>query len=130
MPPGYAVKALAEVPAVPGERPGDPDWRPLQHHFRINAFGLNVFTAPSAGTVPVSVHDERQSGQQELYLVLEGEIEFEFNGTKQVLGPGGVARVDPATVRRMRNTSPDAEAMYFCVGGDGGYVGRDGQTVD
>ena len=47
----------------------------------------------------------------------------------QTLGPGGLVRVDPPTVRRLRNTSDAAEATYFCVGGDGGYVGRDGQNV-
>ena len=36
-------------------------------------------------------------------------------------------RVDPATVRSLRNESPDSdEAVYVCVGGAGGYVGRDG----
>ena len=100
MPPGYAVKALAEVPAVPGERPGDPDWRPLQHHFRINAFGLNVFTAPSAGTVLVSVHDERQSGQQELYLVLEGEAAFTLEDEEFEAPAGTLVAVPDPAVRR------------------------------
>ena len=45
-------------------------------------------------------------------------------------GPGGVVRVDAATVRSLRNTSPDREATYFAVGGDGGYVDRDGRRPD
>lgn len=100
MPAGYAVKALVEVPAVPGANPSDPDWRPLQHHFRINAFGLNVFTAPADGTVLVSAHDERQSGQQELYFVLEGEAAFTLEG-EEVEAPAGtlVAVPDPAVQR-------------------------------
>ena len=51
-------------------------------------------------------------------------------GATQTLGAGGLARVDPSTVRRLRNTSDTADAMYFCVGGDGGYVGRDGENLD
>jgi hypothetical protein len=47
-----------------------------------------------------------------------------------VLGRGGLARVSPATVRRLRNTSASTEATYFCVGGAGGYVGRDGVRPD
>ena len=43
------------------------------------------------------------------------------------LGPGGLARVDAATVRRFRNTSDTEEAVYLCVGGADGYVGRDGR---
>ena len=46
-----------------------------------------------------------------------------------MLGPGGLARVDAATVRRLRNTSDSEEAVYLCVGGADGYVGRDGRTV-
>ena len=69
--------------------------------------------------------------QEELYLVLDGEIEFEFgDGATQTLGRGGMARVSPETVRRLRNTSATEEAMYFCVGGAGGYVGRDGMRPD
>ena len=46
-----------------------------------------------------------------------------------MLGPGGLARVDAATIRRFRNTSDSEEAVYLCVGGAEGYVGRDGRTV-
>jgi uncharacterized cupin superfamily protein len=116
---GWAVASLQDL----GDGPG---FRKVRTPLGVTAFGVNAVVMPPGFTSHRHFHER----QQELYLVLEGEIEFELNGTTQVLGPGGVARVDPATVRRMRNTSPDAEAMYFCVGGDGGYVGRDGQTVD
>ena len=54
----------------------------------------------------------------------EGDDEVEHE-----LGPGGLARVDAATVRRFRNVSDREEAVYLCVGGADGYVGRDGRTV-
>jgi quercetin dioxygenase-like cupin family protein len=97
---GFAVKTLAEVPSVPQDEPGDPDWRPLQHHFRINAFGLNVFTAPAEGTVLLAPHDERQSGQQELYLVLEGEVAFTLDGEELAATAGTVVAVPDPAVRR------------------------------
>jgi hypothetical protein len=53
-------------------------------------------------------------------------IEFTLGGEPRTLGPGGLARVDAATVRSLRNISDSAEATYVCVGGAGGYVGRDG----
>ena len=40
-----------------------------------------------------------------------------------------MARVDAATVRRMRNVG-DEDAVYVCVGGKDGYVGRDGQVPE
>jgi hypothetical protein len=47
-----------------------------------------------------------------------------------VLGPGGFARVDPPTVRSLRNLSDSDDAVYVCVGGAEGYVGRDGVVPD
>ena len=116
---GWAVSSLADL----GEGPG---FRKVRAPLGVTAFGVNAVVLPPG----YQTHRHFHERQQELYLVLEGEIEFEFDGQRQTLGPGGIARVDPPTVRRLRNTSPDSEAMYFCVGGDGGYVGRDGQTVE
>jgi mannose-6-phosphate isomerase-like protein (cupin superfamily) len=65
--------------------------------------------------------------QEELYFVHRGAIQFTFNdGETQLLEAGGLARVDPATVRSLRNMSGSDDAVYLCVGGAGGYVGRDG----
>jgi quercetin dioxygenase-like cupin family protein len=59
---------------------------------------------------------------------VRGEIEFELGDARHTLRPGGLARVDAPTVRSLRNTSDTDEAVYFCVGGAGGYVGRDGRV--
>ena len=117
---GWAVASLDDL----GEGPG---FRKVRAPLGVTAFGVNAVVLPPGHTTHRHFHER----QQELYLVLDGEIEFEFgDGETQTLGRGGLARVDPSTVRRLRNTSDSAEARYFCVGGDGGYVGRDGQTVD
>jgi mannose-6-phosphate isomerase-like protein (cupin superfamily) len=117
---GWAVASLTDL----GDGPG---FRKVRSALDITAFGVNAVVLPPGYVTNRHFHER----QQEVYLVLEGEIEFEFgDGDRQTLGRGGIARVDPATVRRLRNTSASAEAMYFCVGGDGGYVGRDGQTLD
>jgi len=110
-------------------------WRIPHHHqhllhycreLDVKAFGVNAVVMPPGYASGPHYHER----QEELYLVHRGEIEFTF-GDKDavVLGPGGLARVDPATVRRVRNTSDSEEAVYLCVGGAGGYVGRDGRTV-
>ena len=46
-----------------------------------------------------------------------------------VLGPGGLARVDAATVRCMKNVG-DGPAVLLVVGGKDGYVGRDGKLPE
>jgi quercetin dioxygenase-like cupin family protein len=117
---GWAVATLADL----GEGPG---FRKVRAPLGVTAFGVNAVVLPPG----YQTHRHRHERQQELYLVLDGQIEFEFGeGEKRTLGAGGLARVDPSTVRRLRNTSDTADATYFCVGGDGGYVGRDGENLD
>ena len=116
---GWAVASVHDL----GEGPG---FRKVRAPLGVTAFGVNAVVLPPG----YRTHGHFHERQQELYLVLEGEIEFEFGESeKQTLGPGGLARVDPSTVRRLRNTSDSEDAMYLCVGGDGGYVGRDGTSV-
>jgi hypothetical protein len=49
--------------------------------------------------------------------------------SEHVLGPGGLARVDAATVRRIENVG-DQPALYLVAGGKDGYVGRDGRLPE
>ncbi len=49
------------------------------------------------------------------------------DGTVKRLHEGGLARVDAATVRSIRNVG-DVDAVYVCAGGKDGYVGRDGRV--
>ena len=114
---GWAVSSIDDL----GEGPG---FRKVRSALGVTEFGVNAIVLPPGYTSRRHYHER----QQELYLVLSGEIEFELDGDKHTLGPGGLARVDPPTVRALRNTSESDEAVYFCVGGAGGYVGRDGQV--
>jgi uncharacterized cupin superfamily protein len=116
---GWAVSSIADL----GEGPG---FRKVRGPLGITAFGANAIVLPPAWVTPRHSHER----QEELYLVLDGEIEFDLGGSKQTLGPGGLAKVDPGTMRSLRNTSDSAEATYFCVGGADGYVGRDGVRPD
>jgi uncharacterized cupin superfamily protein len=117
---GWAVATLTGL----GDGPG---FRKVRSALGVTAFGVNAVVLPPGYTSRRHFHER----QQELYLVLEGEIEFQFgDGERHTVGPGGIARVDPQIVRSLRNTSDSEDAIYFCVGGEGGYVGRDGQVAD
>jgi hypothetical protein len=97
----WAARIAADVPTVPRTSPNDPVWHPLQHFFALTAFGANVFVAPRGGETLVEAHDERESGQEELYLLLEGEAEFQIDGETVVATHGtAVAITDPTVVRR------------------------------
>ena len=114
---GWTVSSIDDL----GEGPG---FRKVRSALGVTEFGVNAIVLPPGYTSRRHYHER----QQELYLVLSGEIELELDGDRHTLGLGGLARVDPSTVRSLRNTSETDEAVYFCVGGAGGYVGRDGQV--
>ncbi|HWM10190.1 MAG TPA: cupin domain-containing protein [Solirubrobacteraceae bacterium] len=114
---GWAVSSIEDL----GEGPG---FRKVRSALGVTEFGVNAIVVPPGFTSRRHYHER----QQELYLVLKGELEFELDDARHTLGPGGLVRVDPSTVRSLRNTSETEEALYYCVGGQGGYVGRDGQV--
>ena len=117
---GWAVGSVDGL----GEGSG---FRKVRTGLGVTAFGANAVVLPPGYQAGRHYHDR----QEELYVVLRGEVEFEFgDGERHVLGPGGLARVDAPTVRRFRNVSDSDEAVYLCVGGADGYVGRDGRRPE
>src|SRR4051795_11055878 len=115
---GYAVSNLDAL----GEGPG---FRKIRGPLGVTAFGINAIVLPAG----YATGKHRHERQEETYFVHSGQIEIEFgDGSKHRLGPGGLARVDAATVRRLRNVG-EGDATYVCVGGAEGYVGRDGMVA-
>ena len=105
-----------------------PGFRKVRRELGVTAFGVNAIVLPPG----YETGGHRHERQEELYLVQRGTVELTFGDGDErvVLGPGGMARVDASTVRRMRNVSTTDEAVYICVGGADGYVGRDGVSPD
>jgi quercetin dioxygenase-like cupin family protein len=113
---GYAVANLADL----GEGPG---FRKIRKELGVTAFGVNAIVLPPAYETGSHYHDE----QEELYFLHSGEVEFTFgDDSTQRLTAGGLAWVDAATPRKVKNHSDSEEAVYVVVGGKDGYVGRDG----
>ncbi|MEA2333939.1 MAG: hypothetical protein QOG40_429 [Solirubrobacteraceae bacterium] len=114
---GYAIAGLDDL----GDGPG---FRKVRKGLGVTAFGVNAIVLPPGIETGFHYHDT----QQELYFVHRGTIEMEFgDGGVHTLGEGSFARVDAATVRKVRNAG-DNEAVYLCAGGKDGYVGRDGRV--
>ena len=94
------MREIAEIPTASDGGPDDAAWYPIQHALGIDTFGANLFVATRADQTLVEEHDEKNSGQQELYVVLEGEVAFRLDDEDAQLGRGtAVAVTDPA-VRR------------------------------
>jgi quercetin dioxygenase-like cupin family protein len=114
---GYAVGSLDDMGSGYG-------FRKIRHELGVTAFGINALVLPPGYESGVHFHDE----QEETYFVHRGEVEFRFgDGSHHVLGPGGLARVDAATHRGIKNVG-DGDAIVVVAGGKDGYVGRDGQA--
>ena len=117
---GYAVGHLDGL----GEGYG---FRKIRRGLGVTAFGINAIVLPPGYETGLHAHEQ----QEETYFVHRGRIEFRFgDGSSHRLGPGGIARVDAPTVRRIRNVSDSEDAIYVIVGGKDGYVGRDGRLPE
>ena len=115
---GYAVSSLDAL----GDGLG---FRKIRKPLGVTAFGANALVIPPGFATNRHMHER----QQELYFVHRGTIEIEFgDGTTHRLEEGGLARVDAQVARRLRNVG-DGEAVYVCVGGADGYVGREAHLV-
>ena len=111
---GYAVGDLAAL----GEGPG---FRKVRRGLGVSAFGVNAVVMPAGYESGFHAHEH----QQELYFLHSGTLEMEFgDGSVHGLEEGTFARVDAPTMRKLRNVGED-DAVYVCVGGKDGYVGRD-----
>jgi mannose-6-phosphate isomerase-like protein (cupin superfamily) len=116
---GWAVANVEDM----GDGPG---FRKIRRELDVEAFGVNAVEVPPGYETGAHFHDE----QEELYFVHRGRLEITFDDeVTRELGPGGVARVDPSTVRKFKAVG-DEPALYVCVGGKGGYVGRDGRQPE
>jgi uncharacterized cupin superfamily protein len=116
---GWAVGSIDAM----GDGPG---FRKVRRALGVTAFGVNAVVLPKGIESGRHWHDE----QEEVYFVHRGRLEMEFgDGSTHVLEEGGIARVDPATVRKMRNAF-DGDTVYICFGGKDGYVGRDAHAPE
>jgi mannose-6-phosphate isomerase-like protein (cupin superfamily) len=102
-------------------------FRKIRKQLGVSAFGVNAIVLPPGYETGRHFHEE----QEELYFVHRGTAEIEFgDGSRHVLGEGGLARVSPSTIRRVRNLSETDDLVYLVTGGKDGYVGRDGRLPE
>jgi mannose-6-phosphate isomerase-like protein (cupin superfamily) len=115
---GYAVANIAAL----GDGGG---FRKVRAALDVKALGINVIVMPPEFAGRRHYHYE----QEETYFIHQGQCELEFgDGSVHRLGPGGIARIDPATVRRIRNVG-EGDLIYVAVGGKDGYVSGDGHLL-
>jgi len=116
---GFAVGSLEAL----GNGPG---FRKIRRELGVAELGVNAIVLPEGIETGFHFHDE----QEELYFIHQGTLEMEFgDGSRHTLAAGGLARVDAATHRKMKNVGT-GDCVLVIVGAKGGYVGRDGHLPE
>ena len=85
----------------------------MREHLGIHAFGTNAFTPAEDGTL-INEHDENGTGQEELYIVLEGKATFEIDGrdSRRARGNIRVRRAGVAAESNRRRDRPRCSAPH------------------
>jgi mannose-6-phosphate isomerase-like protein (cupin superfamily) len=120
--PPFETAHLSELESIPG--PGTLVWRPVRRRFGIEAFGVNAYTAGTAGEDLVEDHTEATYRHQELYFVADGHATFTVAG-EEIDAPAGtfVFIRDPAV--RRHAVAREAGSTVLAIGGRPGEAFRE-----
>jgi uncharacterized cupin superfamily protein len=110
--------AFAALEPGGGER-----FQPLRRQLGVTGFGMNLIVLAPGQRGRIHAHEH----QEEVYLVLEGELALAVEGEDHVLGRGQLARVGPAVRRQLVNRGPE-RLVLLALGGSGEHQGRDGRA--
>jgi uncharacterized cupin superfamily protein len=105
----------------------DPDsgerFQRLRNELGVSTFGMNLI-----GLQPRQRgRNHRHEVQEEVFLVLEGELSLGLDGEEHVLGAGELVRVGP-TVRRQLVNRSGKRVTVLALGGSAEHAGRDGRA--
>jgi quercetin dioxygenase-like cupin family protein len=115
---GYTIKHRDEFESMEGS--GDSTWRLARKALGTSAFGFNLVEIDPGGQIPE--HDEAQSGQVELYAILEGEAVLRIEGEDHPAPAGTFASIEPPVSRTILNHSETpVTALLIGVLPEGGY---------
>jgi len=89
----------------------------------VSAFGINLMILQPGQRGRIHAHES----QEEVYLVLEGELTLLVEGVEHLLGPDRLARV-AAPLRRQLANAGTRRVVMIALGGSGEHLGRDGRA--
>jgi uncharacterized cupin superfamily protein len=102
---------------------GGERFQTLRRELGVEAFGINLILLAPRERGRIHSHDH----QEEVYLVLDGELTLIVERTEHVLGEKRLARV-PAAVRRQLVNAGPARLVLLALGAAGEHAGRDGRA--
>jgi mannose-6-phosphate isomerase-like protein (cupin superfamily) len=110
--------AFARIDPAGGER-----FQTLRRELGVSGFGLNAIVLAPGERGRVHSHEH----QEEVYLVLEGELTLVLEDAERVLGRYELARVAPSARRQLVNAGREP-VVLVALGGSGEHQGRDGRA--
>jgi quercetin dioxygenase-like cupin family protein len=114
----YSIKHRDEFESMAGS--GECTWKLARKALGTSAFGFNLVEIAPGGQIPE--HDENESGQVELYAILEGEAVLRLDGEDHPAPAGTYASIEPPASRSILNRSDaPVRALLIGVQPEGGY---------
>ena len=108
---GYTIKHRDEFETMEGS--GKATWQLARKALGTSAFGYNLVEIGPGGQIPE--HDESESGQVELFIVLEGDAMMRLDGEEHAAPAGTFASIEPPASRTIINRT-DAPVTALLIG--------------
>jgi uncharacterized cupin superfamily protein len=107
----YTVKHVDDFETMEGS--GGALWRLGRKSLGGEAFGFNVVDIEPGGEIPA--HNESESGQEEVFIIVEGDATIVAGEDEHPAPAGTFARYAPEAHRTIRNKS-DAPVRALVIG--------------
>lgn len=122
--PDYTVKTFEEMEPILGGF-----FLRARASLGATSFGMQVLQMPPGGGDFYPNHDHADSGQEEVYVVLSGEADFEIEGVDEPIhaGPETAVRVGAATHRKI-HPGPEGVRILALGGVPGGVYSAPAYT--
>jgi tetratricopeptide (TPR) repeat protein len=91
-------------------------WKPVRRTLGVTAFGINAYTAATAGDEVVEDHTESTLGHEEIYAVVTGHAVFTVDGEEVDAPTGTLVFLDDPAQRRSA-IARDAGTTVVAIGG-------------
>jgi mannose-6-phosphate isomerase-like protein (cupin superfamily) len=98
-------------------------FQPLRRQLGVSTFGMNLIVLAPSQRGRIHAHER----QEEVYLVLEGELTLVVEGSEHRLSQGRLVRVGPTVRRQLVNHGP-GRLVIVALGGSGEHGKRDGRA--
>jgi mannose-6-phosphate isomerase-like protein (cupin superfamily) len=109
------IEDVGPIPVVDGAL----QWHPLRKRLDVRAFGINAYTAESAGDEVVESHDESDLGHEEIYVVLTGRATFTVAGEQLDVPAGSLVHLADPSLRR-HAVAAEPQTTVLAIGGKPG----------